>query len=122
MIVGIGTDLIEIDRVKKACEKEIFVKKCYTEKENELAVGKPVIYADNFAVKESVVKMLGTGFREIKPLDIEVLRDSLGKPYVNLYGEALRIAQLLGVAKVFVTITNTQKYSSAFVVGEGVEK
>ncbi len=121
MIIGIGTDLIEIDRVVKACEKKAFILKYFTEKEIELAKGKVGIFADNFAVKESVVKMLGTGFRKISPIEIEVLRDSMGKPYVNLYGEALKTSEMLGVTKVFVTITNTKKYASAFVVGEGVD-
>ena len=121
MIVGIGTDLIEIDRVIKACEKETFTLKYFTGKEIELAKGKVGIYADNFAVKESVAKMLGTGFGKIVPIEIEVLRDSMGKPYVNLYGETLKISQMLGITKVFVTITNTKKYASAFVVGEGVD-
>lgn len=119
MIVGIGTDLIEIARVIKACEKESFRVKCYTEKELDLVGTDTKKLADNFAVKEAVSKMLGTGFRGIAPIDIEVLRDSLGKPYVNLYGTTLETSKLLGIKKIFVTITNTKKYSSAFAVGEG---
>ncbi len=118
MIVGIGNDLIEISRVTKACEKEIFSKKVFTEKEIELARNHEYIYADNFAVKEAVSKMFGTGFRGISPIDIEVLRDSLGKPYVNLYGNAKIFADSLGVNQIFVAITNTKKYACAFVVGE----
>lgn len=119
MIIGIGTDLIEIDRVIKACEKEKFRQKYYTDQELNLAVNKLNILADNFAVKESISKMFGTGFGRIEPIEIEVLRDSLGKPYVNLYGEALKTSQNLNITKIFVTITNTKKYASAFVVGEG---
>ncbi len=118
MIVGIGTDLIEINRVVKACEKEAFLKKYFTSKEIELAAINKQKLADNFAVKEAVSKMLGTGFRGIKPIEIEVLRDSLDKPYVNLYGSALQIADSLAVTKIFVSITNTKKYAGAFVVGE----
>jgi holo-[acyl-carrier protein] synthase len=119
MVVGIGTDLIEIDRVIKACDKNTFINKYFTDNEIKLAAQNSKIYADNFAVKESVAKMLGTGFREIVPIEIEVLRDSLGKPYVNLYGEAFRLSRDLGITKIFVSITNTKKYASAFVVGEG---
>ena len=78
-----------------------------------------VKFADNFAVKESVSKMLGTGFTGIKPIDIEVLRDSKGKPYVNMYGACLEKSIELGIRKVFVTISNTKEFSMAFVVGEG---
>ncbi|QHQ62537.1 holo-[acyl-carrier-protein] synthase [Anaerocolumna sedimenticola] len=118
MIVGIGTDMIEINRVIKACEKELFQKKYFTPKEIELAASCKNKFADNFAVKEAVSKMFGTGFHNIKPIEIEVLRDSLGKPYVNLYGSALEISNALSIAKIFVSITNTNKYACAFVVGE----
>ena len=49
--------------------------------------------ASNFAVKEAVSKVFGTGIRNFSLLDIEVLRDPLGKPYVNLYGAAKDIAK-----------------------------
>ena len=119
MIVGIGTDLIEINRVVKACENKLFRTKYYTEQELNLAAMDVQKLADNFAVKEAISKMLGTGFRGIAPIDIEVLRDSLGKPYVNLYNATLEAAKLLKITRIFVTISNTKKYTSAFVVGEG---
>lgn len=118
MIVGIGTDMIEISRVVKACEKELFQKKYFTAKEIELVASHTNKFADNFAVKEAVSKMFGTGFRNIRPIEIEVLRDPLGKPYVNLYGSALEVSNSLSIARIFVSITNTNKYASAFVVGE----
>lgn len=118
MIIGIGTDLIEIDRVAKACQKERFSIRCFTGEELKLGTGNEKALAGNFAVKESVVKMFGTGFGKVKPIEIEVLRDSFGRPYVNLYGEALKTSQSLGIRKIFVTITNTKKYASAFVVSE----
>ena len=118
MIIGIGNDLIEIDRVVKACEKEAFLCKYFTEKERELIAADVKKAADNFAVKEAVVKMFGTGFREIVPIEIECLRDKLGKPYVNLYGKALEMGTELGLKTVHVSISNTKVYASAFVVGE----
>ncbi len=119
MIIGIGTDLIEISRVIKACNKSSFQEKIFTKDEIELCKKDKVKFADNFAVKESVSKMLGTGFTGIKPIDIEVLRDSKGKPYVNMYGACLEKSIELGIRKVFVTISNTKEFSMAFVVGEG---
>ena len=86
MIVGIGTDLIEIARIEKACRKQAFLSRIYTEEECRLAGGSISRLAGNFAVKEAVSKALGTGFRAFMPIDIEVLRNELGKPYVNLYG------------------------------------
>lgn len=118
MIIGIGTDLIEIDRIVKACEKIAFLNKIYTENERKLAVLDKNKLAGNFAVKEAVVKMFGTGFSGIKPIDVEVLRDENGKPFVNLYGGAKKQAQLLGITSIFVSITNVKEYASAVAVGE----
>lgn len=119
MIIGVGTDLIEIDRVIKACSKSSFQEKIFTKDEIELCKSDKVKFADNFAVKESVAKMLGTGFIGIKPIEIEVLRDSKGKPYVNMYGACLEKSIELGIRNVFVTISNTKEFSMAFVIGEG---
>lgn len=121
MIIGIGTDLIEIKRIIKACEKESFCRKIYTSSELELACKDKVKLAGNFAVKEAVSKMFGTGFYGVNPLDIEVLRDSLGKPYVNLYNGARELADKMDLKRILVTITNTSELVSAFVVGENVE-
>ncbi len=120
MITGIGVDLIEIERVVKACKNESFLKKYYTEKEIELFGGDMRKAADNFAVKEAVAKMLGTGFRGFFPGEVEVLRDSLGKPYVTLYGNALEIANRQGVINIHVSITNTKEYANSFVIGENM--
>ncbi|MBP1754794.1 MAG: hypothetical protein H6Q59_1192 [Firmicutes bacterium] len=118
MIVGIGVDLIEIDRVTKACEREAFLKRYYTEAEIELIKVDLKKAADNFAAKEAVAKALGTGFSTFFPIDIEILRNPEGKPYVNLYGKAEEVAQRLGITVMHVSITNTKEYANAFAVGE----
>lgn len=118
MIVGIGNDLIEVERVERACKKISFLKKYYTEAEVQLIEKNIEKSADNFAVKEAVSKMFGTGFRKIEPIEIEVLRDTLGKPYVNLYGQAAALAKEQKINYIHVSITNTKEYASAFVVGE----
>lgn len=121
MIFGIGTDLIEINRVVKACERKAFLTKVYTEQEQKLFLSDIRKAASNFAVKEAVVKMFGTGFRAIVPNEIEVLRDKLGKPYVNLYGNALKLAREHNVGRIHVSITNTKELVSAYVIGECVK-
>lgn len=118
MIAGIGVDLIEIDRISRACEKEGFLKRCFTEDEIKMIDRKWHRAAGNFAVKESVVKMLGTGFRGVALKDIEVLRDELGKPYVKLYGKAEELAKDKEITTIHVSITNTKDYANSFVVGE----
>lgn len=122
MLTGVGCDLIELERVKKACEKEAFLSRMYTNEERRQADGKISVLAGTFAVKEAVAKVLGTGFRTFMPIDVEVLRDELGKPYVILYGDAKRIAEEKGIQKIEVSISDTKDYVMAFAVGEGETK
>lgn len=119
MIIGVGTDLIEIERVKKACEKEAFLLRVYTEEERRQAGHKISRLAGDFAVKEAVSKVFGTGFRSFELKDIEVLRDELGKPYVKLYRGAEKMALQLGINRIHVSISNTEQQAAAFAVGEG---
>ena len=107
MIVGIGTDLVEIERIKKACEKEAFLVRVYTEEERRQAGGNASRLAGDFAVKEAVSKVFGTGFREF------------GKPWVQLHGGAKKLADSLKITRIHVSITNTGSLASAYAVGEG---
>ena len=118
MITGIGVDLIEINRVVQACQKDRFKLRNFTKAEIELIDVDPRKAADNFAVKEAVSKMLGTGFRSFQLIDVEVLRNAEGKPYVKLYGGAAELSKTQGITSIHVTISNTKDYANAFVVGE----
>ncbi len=119
MLTGVGCDLIEIERVKKACEKEAFLLRVYTENERRQADGRPSVLAGTFAVKEAVAKVLGTGFRTFMPKDVEVLRNELGKPYVILHERAKQVAEERGIQRIEVSISNTSDHAMAFAVGEG---
>ena len=121
MLAGVGCDLIEIKRMEKACEKEAFLSRVYTEEERRQAGGKLSVLAGSFAVKEAVAKVLGTGFRSFMPIDIEVLRDELGKPYVNLHGKAKELAAEKKIIRIEVSISDTRDHAMAFAVGEGEE-
>lgn len=118
MIAGVGTDMIEIERIRKACEKEAFLTRVYTQKECQQAGSQVSRLAGTFAVKEAVAKVLGTGFRSFEPREIEVLRDDLGKPYVRLYGGAKKLSEELSIIQIHVSITNTKDFAVAFAVGE----
>ena len=122
MIIGIGNDLVAVERVAKACEKEGFLKRTFTDKEIEVFRNKPPSLAGNFAVKEAVSKCFGTGFRGFELTDIEVLRDDNGKPYVNLYNGAKYIYDRFYGKKIFVSISNTEEYAMAMAVFEGDEE
>lgn len=119
MIIGVGTDMIEIERVRKACGKQAFFTRCFSVREQEMIRGQMDKAAGNFAVKEAVAKVFGTGFSGFRPGDIEVLRDERGKPYVNLLRGAKEAAVSAGIVKIHVSITNTDYYAVAFAVGEG---
>lgn len=119
MIIGIGTDIVEVERVLKVCEKDTFLKKYYTEAEQTLIRDRNSRAAANFAAKEAVAKVFGTGFAGFSPNEIEVLRDESGKPYVQLYGKAFQKADLLGIRQIHLTLSDTKEYAVAFAVGEG---
>ena len=120
MIVGIGTDIIEISRVVKACENINFLNRNFTMNEINLIQNDEKKSASNFAVKEAVSKVFGTGIRNFSLQDIEVLRDSFGKPYINLYGEAKNIARKLNINQFHVSISNTKELVIAYVIGEHI--
>lgn len=126
MIIGIGTDIIEIQRIEKVISKTPrFYKTVYTEEERayyEAGHKKVESLAGAFAAKEAVSKALGTGFRGFSPCDIEVKRNALGKPEVHLLGGAKQVADELGVGRIHLTISHCQSYSVAYVVVEGVEE
>ena len=109
MIVGIGTDLMELKRIAKAYEKESFRRRVYTEQEQKLIGTRMQTAAGNFAVKEAVAKAFGTGFGKIAPIEIEALREPSGKPYVILHGRAETMQQEKNIRMVHVSISNTRE-------------
>ena len=115
MITGIGTDIVEIARIRKACMKQAFLREYFSERENELFAAKrdyAPSAAANFAAKEAFVKALGTGFSGgIALKDIEVLRDQVGKPYIVFGREDWN-------QKIHVSLSHTEAYATAFVVIE----
>ena len=118
MIIGIGVDIIETARVGKACEKQAFLTRYFTEKEREEIARRPMIAAGDFAAKEAVAKVLGCGFGKVGPEEIEITRDEAGAPHVQLHGNALSRARELRIDRVHVSISNTEENTIAFAVGE----
>ncbi|AGB40296.1 holo-(acyl-carrier-protein) synthase [Halobacteroides halobius DSM 5150] len=114
---GLGIDIIEIERIKKAIKKRAnFKKRFFTEIEIEYCEEYKIPwshYAGRFAAKEAVVKALGTGFREFKWQDIEIINDNLGKPEVNLYNQAQKIAHKKGIEEIMLSISHSRDYAVA---------
>lgn len=123
MIKGIGIDLIEVDRIKKAMSKKGFLERYFTDKEIIMFQNhkmNPQKVAGNFATKEAIVKLFGTGFRTIRLNEIEILRDDFGKPTVRLEGKAMEVSSQLLVDYIHVSISNTDTHVSAVAIGEHV--
>lgn len=122
MIIGVGVDAVEIDRVKHACERSHFTERIFTKDEIAQFDKRKIRAASDFAGKEAVVKVFGTGFAGCQPADIEILRNEKGAPYVKLYGGARKIAKELGITNIKISITNTSDTATAFAVGSDEEE
>ncbi len=119
MILGIGCDSIEIERIQKAARKESFLKRYFTEDEILLFRQREMraeTIAGNFAAKEAFVKALGTGFRGVTAGEISVLRNGSGTPFLLYTGAVMRER---GIKTVHVSITHDRSYAHAFVILEG---
>jgi holo-[acyl-carrier protein] synthase len=117
MIAGIGTDIIEIERIGRACAKPSFAAKIFTKSELDQCVGAESL-AGRFAAKEAVAKALGSGFSRFGPTEVEIVSDKLGKPSAKLLGEAKSLAESLGVTVTHVSISHCREYATAFAVAE----
>jgi holo-[acyl-carrier protein] synthase len=125
LIVGLGVDIAEVERVKGAIERhgEVFLRRVYTTKEREYCErfkNKFERYAGRFAAKEAAMKALGTGWsRGVRWVDVEVVREKGGRPTIALAGEAKNVAERLGVKHIAMSITHTADQAFAQVIFEG---
>ena len=120
MIVGIGNDIIEIERIEKAISKEGFKNKIYTQRELkniEKRGNRTETYAGIFSAKEAISKAIGTGVREFSLTDLEILNDDLGKPYVVV---SEKLDKILKAKKedyqIEISISHSKKYATAMAI------
>ena len=120
MIVGIGNDIIEIERIEKAISKEGFKNKVYTQRELENIEkrgNRTETYAGIFSAKEAISKAIGTGVREFSLTDLEILNDDLGKPYVVV---SEKLDKILKAKKetyqIEISISHSKKYATAMAI------
>jgi holo-[acyl-carrier protein] synthase len=124
VIVGLGLDIAEIDRIEAALTRHgsPILERLYTPAEVaycESFRGKFERYAGRFAAKEAAMKALGTGWRfGIRWRDIEVAREPSGKPSLRLHGVAGEFAKRLGVKSISLTITHSGNLALAEVIFE----
>mgnify|MGYP005677522927 FL=1 len=124
MIFGIGTDIVEVKRIRNLDSLEKFADKILSLDELEVFKSqidekKVTFLAKQFAAKEAVSKALGTGIgKDIRFNQIEILRNSDGKPYLNHDGMITTIFNDLGITKTHVSLSDEKKYVLAFVILE----
>ena len=124
MIVSIGTDIIEVYRIRETIERTPrFLERVYTEAEREYCESKGAAsaqsYAARFAAKEAFLKAIKTGWRgEITWHNIEILVDEDGAPSLLITGEAKEILERLGADRVHISLSHTNEHATAQVVLE----
>ena len=127
MIVGVGVDMVEVERIRKALEDlrigRRFRERVFTGSEIHYCErkrrGRYESYAGRFAAKEAVMKALGRGWgSKVGWLDIEVARARSGKPEIVLHRKTARLAEELGIRRWFVSISHTEQHGLAYVIAQ----
>jgi holo-[acyl-carrier protein] synthase len=120
MIRGIGTDIIEVERIKGICEKygQKFLDRIFTKEEQEYCDSfndtKYVHYAARFAMKESFSKAIGTGLTQgFKFTEIGIVNKDSGEPEVILTGS---MHEKWGKYKIQVSLSHTRENAVAFLI------
>jgi len=123
MIVGIGTDIIEVPRIEKLLTKQKrFQGRIFTETEIaycETKKNKVQNYAARFAAKEAFLKAIGTGWRQgVSFKEIEIVNNERGKPEIFLSGKAREFADDLGITNIQVSLSHLKDFAIAVVAAE----
>jgi len=124
MVLGTGTDLIEIERISHSLTRfgERFLQRVYTPSEIAYCQRKKNAaesFAARFAAKEAAAKALGTGISHgVSWLELEVVRLPSGQPTLALHGRARDRARKLGVARSSLSLTHSKDLALAVVVLE----
>lgn len=127
MIVGIGTDIVEIERIQTMWEKhgERLAQRLLSEAELQRFAQVPqkvAWLAKRFAAKEAAAKALGTGIAEgISWKHLEVGNDALGAPVLKLHEAALARAEKLGANRFHLSLSDERAFAVAFVMLERID-
>jgi len=120
MVLGLGVDIVEIERMRLALARRPRLKqRLFSEEEQHYCEQKAhpdIHYALRFAAKEAVLKALGTGFSGMNFLDVEVMHDEKGRPFPRLSGAAKEYADKLGVIEMHLSLSYTHSTAVASAV------
>ncbi len=125
LILGIGIDIVDIGRIRKAEKRwgQRFLSRVFTEGEvnySVLQVSPHPRLAARFAAKEAASKALGTGLTlGVTWKDIEVLNNANGRPEIILHGKAREMASAKGIRNIHLSISHDGNYAAAQVILEG---
>lgn len=123
-IVSIGSDLTRVERLEQAFARrgEALLERLFTPGERRYCDTRKqrfTHYAGRFAVKEAVMKVLGTGWaRGVRWVDLEVVRAPGSAPRLVLHGASARLAESLGIRRIHITITHDAGLAQAVAVAE----
>ena len=121
-VLGIGLDLIEVERIRGLLERHgaRFKERTFTPEEVrycDTCADPAMHYAARFAAKEACAKALGPGFAEgVSWRDIEVVRADSGAPGLRLHGAAEELARSMGVKRMLITLSHLRETAAAQVV------
>ena len=124
MISGLGTDIVQVSRIREMTERygEPFLEKVFSDderKEAERRRDPSQYYAGRWALKEAMSKAMGCGIGEkCGWKDVSTRNLELGKPEAILSGAALETASALGVTRIHISISHEQEYACATVILE----
>jgi holo-[acyl-carrier protein] synthase len=120
VVVGVGTDLVDLDRFRQAAERTPgILTRYFTEDERAYAERRAdptERYAARFAAKEAVMKALGVGLGACELAEIEVVRQDSGAPHLVLHGRAAVLAEERGVTTWHLSLTHTDTAAHAIAV------
>jgi len=123
-IHSIGSDLTQVERLGEVLERrgQALLDRLFTTEEQRYCEARKASlthYAGRFAVKEAVMKVLGTGWGQgVRWVDIEVVRDEDAAPRLVLHGHSAELAAELGIARIHITITHDAGLAMAVAVAE----
>jgi holo-[acyl-carrier protein] synthase len=126
LILGHGIDIVDTARIRRMLDEhgQRFLDRCFTPAEQGHCGQSDKRHierlAGRFAVKEAILKVLGTGWRGgIQWTDMEVLPDPLGRPVLTLTGEAAAVAEKNGITRWHVSISHIETHAVGSAIGEG---
>lgn len=114
MKIQTGIDLCSIERIEQSLRSPRFIDRVFSHAEQALIDNRGIVFrastaAANFAAKEAFGKAMGTGIRGFSLSEVEILRDMLGKPILNLTGQAKLLALKQGFTSFSVSLSHERE-------------